>query len=78
MSPVDTVGAGDACTAGLLVGLQQRDLLGRGSGARIAGLGVDTLTATVDEATLAAVLTCTRPGADPPTRAELEAVGQPR
>jgi fructokinase len=32
-----------------------------------------TLTALADEAILAAALTCTRPGADPPTAAALQA-----
>lgn len=76
---VDTVGAGDAFTAGLLAGLQARDLLGPRSGAGLAGLDHDTtLAALLDEATLVAALTCTRPGADPPTRAETRAPGQLR
>lgn len=76
-SVVDTVGAGDAFTAGLLAGLQARELLGPGSGAGLAGLDHEALAALVDEAALMAALTCARPGADPPTRADMRA-GQPR
>jgi fructokinase len=32
----------------------------------------DVLTTVIDDALLVAALTCTRPGADPPTRAELD------
>jgi fructokinase len=69
---VDTVGAGDSFTSGLLDGLHRADLLG---GARRTGLAaVDraTLEDVVDEAALIAAITCSRAGADPPTRAELE------
>jgi len=64
---VDTIGAGDAFTSGLLSAL--------------AGAGVhdaDTLAgadlgAALDEAILVAALTCERAGADPPTAAEVDA-----
>ena len=67
---VDTVGAGDSLAAGLLTGL-----LGAGVTTRSAleALPDDTLLALVDDAALGAALNCTRVGADPPTRAELEA-----
>ncbi|SOE04181.1 PfkB family carbohydrate kinase [Blastococcus haudaquaticus] len=67
---VDTVGAGDSLAAGLLTGL-----LGAGVTTRAAleALPDDALLALVDDAALVAALNCTRVGADPPTRAELEA-----
>src|SRR5215469_5283442 len=68
---VDTVGAGDTFTAALLAGLAGSGLL---SPAALAG-GVereqDLLRETVGQALAAAALTCTRPGADPPTAGEL-------
>jgi fructokinase len=67
----DTVGAGDSFMAALLAGLLRRDLLGadRRSALRsIAGAHVSGLLA---EAGAAAAITCSRPGADPPTRQDL-------
>src|SRR3954447_1721861 len=66
----DTVGAGDSLAAGLLSGL-----LGAGVTTRAAleALDDERLGAIVDEAALVAALNCTRVGADPPTRAELDA-----
>jgi fructokinase len=72
---VDTVGAGDACMAALLAGLHRRRLLGPGRRAALAAMDAATLAALADEAVLAAAITCTRPGADPPTAAELRAAG---
>jgi fructokinase len=63
---VDTVGAGDAFTAGLLGALADRDALAPDALARA------DLAAVLDRAGLVAALTCARPGADPPTRAEVE------
>jgi fructokinase len=68
----DTVGAGDACMAALLAGLHRRDLLGAPRRPTLQALDDATLAALADEAVLAAAITCTRPGADPPTAAELE------
>jgi fructokinase len=68
----DTVGAGDACMAALLAGLHRRDLLGAPSRPALQALDEATLATLADEAILAAAITCTRPGADPPTAAELE------
>ena len=66
----DTVGAGDAFSSGLLDALARRDLL---DPARVtAGLGADILAALLDEASLVAGLTCTRPGANPPWRSEVD------
>jgi len=67
---VDTIGAGDAFTAALVAGLAQRHLLGPGQH-RLAAIGKDDLRKIVEHATLVAALTCTRPGADPPTVDEL-------
>jgi len=63
---VDTVGAGDAFMAGLIDALARGDVLGRPVTAETAG-------PALDQAILAAALTCDRAGADPPTAAELAA-----
>ncbi|HEV3464929.1 MAG TPA: carbohydrate kinase [Actinomycetota bacterium] len=68
---VDTVGAGDACMAALLAGLHRRDLLGASRRPALQAMDAPTLTTLGDEAILAAAITCTRPGADPPTAADL-------
>jgi fructokinase len=69
---VDTVGAGDTFTAALLAGLAEAGLLSRG--ALTAGMAAepDLLRDIVGQALAAAALTCTRPGADPPTAGELK------
>jgi fructokinase len=66
----DTVGAGDAFTAGLIGALVEQ---GRYRPAELARAAAAALAAAVDEAILSAALTCQRPGADPPTAAELAA-----
>ena len=66
----DTVGAGDTLAAGLLSGLLSAGITLR---AALESLSDGQVIALVDEAALAAGLTCTRVGADPPTRAELDA-----
>ncbi|HEV7211059.1 MAG TPA: PfkB family carbohydrate kinase [Blastococcus sp.] len=71
----DTVGAGDTLAAGLLTGLLSAGITSR---AALESLSDGQVTALVDEAALAAGLTCTRVGADPPTRAELDAARRPR
>ena len=65
---IDTVGAGDAFTAGLLA-----HLVATGGASRDALTGASPLTvgAAVEQAVLVAASTCTRPGADPPTAAQL-------
>ena len=68
---VDTVGAGDTFTAALLAGLAGAGLLSRGVLAtRLVG-EPGLLREFVGQALAAAALTCTRPGADPPTVGEL-------
>ncbi len=66
----DTVGAGDAFMSGLLAALHEAGLLGRD---RRAALETADPEPALRTALLAAALTCERPGADPPTRAELVA-----
>jgi fructokinase len=73
----DTVGAGDAFTAGLLDWLAAAGTLGPGRWAALADLDATELAGLLDHAILAAALTCARPGADPPTRAELLAAAGP-
>lgn len=68
---VDTVGAGDAFTAGLLSWLSAGGWL-EGAGRRLAGISAAELGAALDRAALVAALTCARAGADPPHRAALE------
>ena len=68
----DTVGAGDAFMAGLLDHLATADLLGAHRRDALRELDRDTLGATLDQAVRSAAITCTRAGADPPTRAELD------
>jgi len=68
---VDTVGAGDAFTAALLAGLADSGLLSPEALATRVPREQDALRAIVGQALAAAALTCTRPGADPPTAGEL-------
>jgi len=60
---VDTVGAGDAFTAGLLHSLWREGHLG----GRLDGLTTDGLARALAFASRVAALTCEVPGADPPT-----------
>jgi fructokinase len=66
----DTVGAGDSLAAGLLSGLLAAGVTTR---AALEALPDDDLLRVVDDAALVAAINCTRVGADPPTRAELDA-----
>jgi fructokinase len=66
---VDTIGAGDAFTAGLLTGLIRRRLHG---GGRLAEVSDETLARIIDDAVLISAVTCERAGADPPRLAELQ------
>ena len=70
---VDTVGAGDSFTSGLLDGLRRADLLGGPRRDALAAIDESTLASVLEEAALVAAITCSRPGADPPTRAEVDA-----
>jgi fructokinase len=66
---VDTIGAGDAFTSGLLTGLVRRRLQRDG---RLEGISDGTLADIIDEAILVAAITCEREGADPPRRERLD------
>lgn len=70
---VDTVGAGDSFTSGLLDGLHRADLVGGARRDALATIDEATLTSVVDAAALIAAMTCAKPGADPPTRAQVDA-----
>jgi fructokinase len=63
---VDTIGAGDAFTAGLLTGLVRRGLH-----RAIGALSEPVLGEVLEEAMLVAAITCEREGADPPRADEL-------
>ena len=70
---VDTVGAGDSFTSGLLDGLHRADLIGGPRRDALAAIDQATLDSVLEEAAMVAAITCSRPGADPPTRAEVDA-----
>src|SRR3954447_21518490 len=70
---VDTVGAGDSFTSGLLDGLRRADLVGGPRREALAAIDESSLISVLDAASLIAAITCSRPGADPPTRAEVDA-----
>jgi len=67
---VDTVGAGDAFMSGALAHLHERGLLARDS---LRSLDAAGLTELLETACLVAADTCTRAGAEPPRRRDLEA-----
>jgi fructokinase len=66
---VDTVGAGDAFSSGVLVHLHERRLLTREA---LRSLDTATLSELLEAACLVAAHTCTRAGAEPPRRRDLE------
>lgn len=68
---VDTIGAGDTFGAALVDALWERDLLGAGRRDALAALGADGWAEVLGHAARAAAVTVSRPGADPPSRAEL-------
>jgi fructokinase len=65
---VDTIGAGDSFSAGLLAYFAKNGLL---EPAALATISEGHLHAAIDQAVSASAMTCTRPGADPPTEEEL-------
>jgi fructokinase len=65
---VDTVGAGDAFTAGLLHRLDRRGLLG----GRLSGLGMDAAVEAAAFGARVAALTCSVAGANPPWAAQID------
>jgi fructokinase len=70
---VDTVGAGDTFSAALLAGLHRTGLLGASARPALHAIPEGTLDTLLDEAALAAAITCSRRGADPPTADDLQA-----
>jgi fructokinase len=68
---IDTVGAGDTFSAALLAGLYGKGLLGASRRSALAALDFGTLDELLHDAVLAAAITCSRRGADPPTRGDL-------
>ncbi|WP_025617243.1 carbohydrate kinase family protein [Salinispora cortesiana] len=71
---VDTVGAGDSFTGGLLAALADFDALGDQPGARLAAVTPSQWRQGLQQASTIAALTCGRRGADPPTLADAVAV----
>lgn len=67
----DTVGAGDSFSGALLDGLAQEGLLGADRREALCGIDVSNLERVVRHAARVAAITVSRPGADPPTSAEL-------
>ncbi|MFC9326063.1 PfkB family carbohydrate kinase [Kitasatospora sp. NPDC057015] len=70
---VDTVGAGDAFMSAALDALAARSLLGAAGRAALADLDAATLAEVLRHAALAAAVTVSRAGANPPAAAELAA-----
>ena len=68
---VDTVGAGDSFMAGLLDHLAELDLLGPRRLNELRSIDTEALVGMLRHAARIAAVTCTRPGADSPTRADL-------
>jgi fructokinase len=67
----DTIGAGDSFMAGLLAALDDRGLLGGLHRDSLRAMDAATARDVVAFAARCAAITVSRPGADPPTRAEL-------
>ncbi|WP_244285886.1 carbohydrate kinase family protein [Cryobacterium zongtaii] len=71
---VDTVGAGDTFMGALVDGLIDADLIGADRRAALRDVPLGALESIMRRSAEAAAVTVSRPGADPPTRAELAAV----
>lgn len=67
----DTVGAGDSFMAGLIDGLWSAGLLGPDARSDLHAVGAGTVRALLERCARIAAITVSRPGADPPTAAEL-------
>lgn len=68
---VDTIGAGDSAMAALIAGAIQRGAVEERARTVLSSLTADDLRGMLEEAALAAGITCSRAGANPPTAAEL-------
>ena len=68
---VDTVGAGDTFMGALIDGLIDADLVGADRRAALRDIPLGLLEGIMRRSADAAAVTVSRPGADPPTRAEL-------
>jgi fructokinase len=69
----DTVGAGDSFMAGLLAAMHDDSALGRRAALDGFPLSEAHVAQWLDFATIASAITCTRKGANPPTREEVRA-----
>ena len=69
----DTVGAGDSFMGGLIDGLWSEGLLGAENREALHNISEEALRRVLAHAIAIAAITVSRPGANPPTRAELEA-----
>lgn len=67
----DTVGAGDSFMGGLISGLWNAGLLGAANRERLAAISSEELDALLNRCARIAAITVSRPGANPPTAAEL-------
>jgi fructokinase len=65
---VDTIGAGDTFQGAMLVALSEAGLLNH---ARLAAMSQEEIATALAFATTAAGITCSRPGADPPWRRDM-------
>ncbi|MEO3771951.1 carbohydrate kinase [Micromonospora sp. B9E7] len=75
---VDTVGAGDSFTGGLLAALADLDALGDRPAERLAAVTEPQWDEVLRQAATVAALTCGRRGADPPRRTEVDALLTPQ
>jgi len=72
----DTIGAGDSFMAGLIAGLASEQLLGADSRESLDSVSPEIVRFIIERATLCAAITVGRPGAQPPTLAELDAASR--
>lgn len=70
---VDTVGAGDTFMAALIDGLLGQGVFGASAREMLESLDAERMTSLLHRSAIAAAVTVSRPGADPPRREELEA-----
>ncbi|WP_308287619.1 carbohydrate kinase family protein [Cryobacterium sp. 1639] len=70
---VDTVGAGDTFMGALIDGLIDANLIGADRRQALRDIPLGVLEGIMRQSAAAAAITVSRPGADPPTRAELDA-----